>query len=245
MQRATNGFGGHPAMRGLGRYYEMDVVLRGEPDGRTGYLRNIKAIDAAVRERAIPHIARACMEGGDSEPAEVLSLATSALGEALGDVLSEVVFRLTPYYEVAMSTERMDRVVIRQSFDFCAAHRLHARGLSDEENRKTFSKCNNPNFHGHNYRVETEVAVATSGGLSNVQIEELVGREIIDRFDHKNLNQDTEEFSSAEGANPSCENMARVFYELLEPAVKGADSNAELRAITVWETDRTSCRYPG
>src|SRR5262245_32122454 len=68
----ANGFGGVPPMRGLGRHYELTVVCRGNPDPTTGYLVNIRDIDAAVRAEAIPLIERACRESPGSEPSTLL-----------------------------------------------------------------------------------------------------------------------------------------------------------------------------
>jgi 6-pyruvoyltetrahydropterin/6-carboxytetrahydropterin synthase len=77
-------------------------------------------------------------------------------------------------------------------------------------------------------------------------LERLAEDRIIRRFDHKNFNIDTPEFGGASGVNPSVENIARVFFELLEPGVREAGGGgANLRSLTVWETDRTSATYPG
>jgi 6-pyruvoyltetrahydropterin/6-carboxytetrahydropterin synthase len=72
-----------------------------------------------------------------------------------------------------------------------------------------------------------------------------VDETIIQRFDHKYLNVDTQEFrAEAGGLNPSVENIAKVCFDLLAPAIRRAAPGVELRSITVWETDRTSCTYP-
>ena len=244
---AVNGYGSHPAMRGLGRYYEIRISLRGEPDRKTGYLVNIQDIDRAVRAVAIPRIAIACDETPAVEAGTVLMSFAHELGAAFRAEMSSVAWRLTPYYEVEMRMETTEQIVLRQSFDFCAAHRLHVGGLSDAENAKVFGKCNNPNSHGHNYRVDTEVRVGIDGdgqSLSNTEIESIVDRVIIQPFDHTNLNQDTEAFGAVGGVNPSVENMARVFYGLLGAEIACASGDAHLEAVTVWETDRTGCRYP-
>jgi 6-pyruvoyltetrahydropterin/6-carboxytetrahydropterin synthase len=245
---AVNGFGSHPAMRGLGRYYELRVSMCGTPDPGTGYLVDIKTIDRLVREIAIPRIAGACEATPEIDAGGVLASLAPRLGEAFGGAMRAVSWRLTPYYEIEMRMDTTDIIVLRQSFDFCAAHRLHAEGLSDEDNVKAFGKCNNPNSHGHNYRVDTEVRVgldARGAALSNTEIESIVDRVIIEPFDHTNLNLDTEVFGGGGGVNPSVENMARVFYGLLGAEIGAASERAKLESVTVWETDRTSCRYPG
>ncbi len=245
------GFSGRPSMRGLGRFYEVEVQCRGDTDASTGYLLNIADVDRAVRTIVIPIVERECRERPATDPGVLMSEMTGALDRALRGRLRALRWRLTPYYSVEMATADTTRVVLREQFDFAASHRLHVAGLSDEENRRLFGKCNNPLGHGHNYRVEPAVAVKVGPGrkpaLSLQDLERLVGATIVDRFDHRNLNEDTPEFStSGGGLNPSVENIAKVCYELLAPAVrKESGGEAELLSVTVWETDRTSSTYPG
>jgi 6-pyruvoyltetrahydropterin/6-carboxytetrahydropterin synthase len=240
--------GGTPTMAGLGRSYEFDVECRGEPDGASGYLVDIKVIDRAVRESIGPLLARACAGNSGADPAQLIRDWGGALGAALPG-LQRLRWRLTPWYSVETNMNRRDEVVIRQQFEFAAAHRLHVAGLSDEENRRLFGKCNNPAGHGHNYRLEPAVAVRAEAGrpprfcLTDLERETM--RVIVDRFDHTHLNQDTREFGAG-GVNPSVENIARVCFELLGPAIERAsEGSAVLRQVVVWETDRTSAAYPG
>ena len=132
-------------------------------------------------------------------------------------------------------------VLLRQRFEFAASHRLHCPDLDDEANRKMFGKCNNPHGHGHNYKVETCVEAPLGGtdGPSMPAIETIVGREVIDRFDHRNLNLDCEEFRTL---NPSVEHIAAVAYGRLREPIAALGGN--LRSVTVWETDKTSATYP-
>ncbi len=244
------GYSGRPSMCGLGRYYEVEVRCRGEVDPTTGYLLNIQDIDRAVRASVVPIVEKACRERPETDPASLMAEATGALNSALGGSLRALRWRLTPYYSVEMSPSEPSRVVLREQFDFAASHRLHVASLSDEENRRLFGKCNNALGHGHNYRVEPAVAVRVGPGrkpaLSLQDLERLVSEKVVERFDHRNLNEDTVEFSTrAGGVNPSVENIAKVCYDLLAPAVREASGGeADLLAVTVWETDRTSSTYP-
>lgn len=243
-----NGFGGQPAMRGLGRHYELDLTCRGVPDPATGYLLNIKDLDAVARTRALPLIARACAERPHTEPADFMPEMWRALSGALGGTLASLRWRLTPTYAVEMTATAADRVTLRQQFDFSAAHRLHSPALDEAENRRLFGKCNNPSGHGHNYRVEPAVSIVLSatGRFTLADLEGCVERSVIAHFDHKHLNLDTPEFAPAGGLIPSVENIARRCFELLAPEVTvSSGSAARLDAVTVWETDRTSCTYPG
>ena len=240
-------------MRGLGRHYELTVRCRGDIDPKTGYLIDIKVIDRQVRDVAIPLIASACHDRPTSEPSEIIPALFLALAAALAKLgpasLDALTWNLTPTYGVAMEAEHPGTVLLRQRFDFAAAHRLHAPSLSDEDNRRAFGKCNNPSGHGHNYQFEPVVAIKASPTGANpfslADLEALAQRVLIEPFDHKHLNVDTPEFKSPGGEIPSVENIAKVFYERLATAIQKSNSGATLRAITVWETDRTSCTYPG
>jgi len=240
-------------MRGLGRHYELTVRCRGEVDARTGYLIDIKVIDRLVRESVIPFIAMACRDRPSIDASELMPELFGSLADAAAKVtdvsLDALTWNLTPTFGVTMEADHAGIVLLRQRFDFAAAHRLHAPTMSDEENRRAFGKCNNPSGHGHNYQFEPVVAIKMDGpaaarfGLS--ELEELAQRVLIEPFDHKHLNVDTPEFASGRGEIPSVENIAKVFYERLAPAVQRTNAGASLRSITVWETDRTSCTYPG
>lgn len=247
-----NGYAARPAMRGLGRYYSVDVTARGEPDPVTGYLIDIKAIDRAVRQSVIPTIARACHERPAAEPATLLPELVAALEASLPVALASLRWNLTPFASITMSTSDSTIVILRTRVDFAAAHRLHVDSLSDEENQRLFGKCNNPSGHGHNYQVEPAVEAPLPGASEGKggsmpftmhDLERLVDETIIAAFDHTNLNTDPPDFGRA-GVNPSVEHIARVCYERLSAAIDATGTGARLREVTVWETDRTRCTYP-
>ncbi|MBP7936663.1 MAG: 6-carboxytetrahydropterin synthase [Phycisphaerae bacterium] len=133
-------------------------------------------------------------------------------------------------------------VDIQQSFEFSAAHRLHCATMSDEENRRVFGKCNNPNGHGHNYGLEVMVTGEpdpSTGVLLPIEsLEDIVKQRVIDRLDHKHLNRDCPEFAAV---NPSVENIARTIWGLLE----GRMGPARLKRVRVWETPKTCAEYEG
>ena len=224
-------------MSGLGAHYELVVSCRGEIDPVQGYLINIKEIDAAVRGHAVPRI-HAALGAGD---------AGSTLREVVRGLplkgLDSVRWKLSPYYSLEVKTDAPTTVLLRQKFDFCAAHRLHAPSLSAEENRRLYGKCNYPSGHGHNYQFEPCIEVMEPSAMPLSELERIADEVVVQRFDHKNLNTDTAEFLDGSGLNPSVENIARVCFELLGPAL--ARPGARLVSVTVWESDRTSCTYPG
>jgi 6-pyruvoyltetrahydropterin/6-carboxytetrahydropterin synthase len=243
-----NGFAGRPPLAGLGRHYQLDVCCKGHLDATSGYLLDIQAIDRAAREAVLPAIEAACDEHPQSGAGEVLLRAMPAAGAALGGRLDSLRWHLSPFHSVEVQMRSPSTVLLRQRFDFAAAHRLHVPSLSDDENRRLFGKCNLPGGHGHNYRLEPCVAVPAGAGgpppLSLADLEAVVMATVVDRFDHRNLNHDVEEFRQPGGLNPTVENIAKVCYDLLGPAIRARSPGADLRSVTVWETDRTSSTYP-
>ena len=247
-QPSYNGFAGRPSPIGLARFFEIEATCRGEPDAATGYLINIKDIDRAVRESAGPILADAARLNAEADPPRLLPPMLAAIAAALPVRCTAMTLRTSPYHAFEMAADTPTIALVRTSFDLAAAHRLNCKSLSPEQNRAVFGKCNNPAGHGHNYRVEPSVAVdlkqAGSSPFAIAQLEAITDRVIIERFDHKHLNLDTPEFNDDTGVNPSVENIARVFFDLLAPAIDAASPAATLRSITVWETDRTSATYP-
>lgn len=132
------------------------------------------------------------------------------------------------------------RVCRRATFN--AAHRLFRKDWSDEKNSAVFGKCNNPNFHGHNYVLEVwiEGAIDTETGyvIDLKIVKDLIKNEITDRFDHKNLNLDCKEFLNL---NPTAENIAVVCWNLLRSEL---DTKYQL-SIKLWETENNLVEYNG
>jgi len=124
---------------------------------------------------------------------------------------------------------------------FNAAHRLHNPDWNVEDNARIFGKCNNPNFHGHNYdlivRLSGEVDPKTGYVFDMKILSDLIKEYVLDRFDHKNLNLDVEEFKTL---NPSAENIAIVIYDILREKI----SNDYDLKITLFETARNYVEYP-
>ncbi len=132
------------------------------------------------------------------------------------------------------------RVCRRATFN--AAHRLFRKDWSDEKNNNVFGKCNNPNFHGHNYVLEVWIEGAidpATGYVIDLKIvKDLIKNEITDRFDHKNLNLDCNEFLNL---NPTAENIAVVCWDLIRSKL---DAKYEL-SIKLWETENNLVEYNG
>lgn len=246
--RDPNGYAGSPALRGLGRFFEARVRCAGDIDPTSTYLIDIKEVDRAVHAAVVPALAEACEGRPETDLAGLMPSLVRPLAAAIGPRFHSLRLFPTPYHSVEMTGDDTTSVLLRQKFDFSASHRLHIPSLSDEENRRLFGKCNHPSGHGHNYQVEPCIAIRLGGDgrqpLSLAEIERLVDETVIQRFDHKYLNTDTAEFRSGSGLNPSVENIARICFDLLGPVLRARTSDAELRSVTVWETDRTSATYP-
>jgi len=124
---------------------------------------------------------------------------------------------------------------------FCAAHRLHNPNWDDITNQKIFGKCNHPNYHGHNYELHVKVTGdidKETGFVIDLNIlSDIVKKEIHQKFDHKNLNLDIEEFKHL---NPTAENIAVVIYNILRPKI---DAHLDLQII-LYETPRNYVIYP-
>ena len=133
------------------------------------------------------------------------------------------------------------RVAVYRKAHFNAAHRLYNPAWSDEKNRAVFGLCSNPNYHGHNYEMEVKVIGEVdpeTGYLIDLKIlKGIIKTEIEDRFDHKNLNLDTEEFKNL---NPTAEHICFVIWKLLRAKL---DDRYDLK-VRLYETPRNFVEYP-
>lgn len=134
------------------------------------------------------------------------------------------------------------RVSVFRKEHFNAAHRLNNPNWSDEKNTRVYGKCNNYNFHGHNYdlvvQVTGDIDPETGYVMDMKVLSEIIRTEVLEPFDHKNLNLDTEEFKDL---NPSAENIAIVIYQKLRNKLK---QTLDLK-IRLYETERNFVEFPG
>jgi 6-pyruvoyltetrahydropterin/6-carboxytetrahydropterin synthase len=134
-----------------------------------------------------------------------------------------------------------NRVSVFRKEHFNAAHRLYNPAWSMERNDAVFGLCNNPNFHGHNYELIVKLTGQPdpeTGYVVDLKwLSTLIRKEILGRFDHKNLNEDTPEFAQL---NPTAENIAMVIYHILRPLIP-AELDMQVR---LYETERNFVEYP-
>ncbi|MFT7343552.1 MAG: 6-pyruvoyltetrahydropterin/6-carboxytetrahydropterin synthase [Lentimonas sp.] len=132
------------------------------------------------------------------------------------------------------------KVARRESFN--SAHRLFKKEWSDEKNLEVFGKCSNPNFHGHNYVLETwvegNIDPVTGFVIDLKLLKNIIRDQVVDKFDHRNLNLDVPEFN---GLNPTAENIAFVAYNLIKEKLP---SQLKLK-IKLWETENNMVEYEG
>lgn len=133
------------------------------------------------------------------------------------------------------------KVAVFRREHFNAAHRLFNPDWDDATNEKVFGKCALPHYHGHNYEIEVKVTgkpdKKTGYVMDLKELSDLIQKEIHSRFDHKNLNLDTEEFKDL---NPTAENIVVVIYDILRPLI---DKKKDLH-IRLYETPRNFVEYP-
>ena len=137
-------------------------------------------------------------------------------------------------------------VYLTRRYRFSAGHRLHNDALNPDENRRIYGKCDNPNGHGHNYLLEVTVSgsinPATGMIFDLVALDGIVAERVLDKFDHKNLNLDMENFRTLV---PTTENLCLEIYRLLREPLEsaGAERGLQLSRVRLEETSLNSFEY--
>lgn len=133
------------------------------------------------------------------------------------------------------------RVSVFRKAHFNAAHRLYNPNWSVEKNRDVFGKCSNEHYHGHNYNLEVritgEIDPETGYVMDMKTLADIIKANVEDKFDHRNLNLDTQEFKNL---NPTAENIAVVIFDILREKI---DQSLTLK-IRLYETERNFVEYP-
>ena len=136
-------------------------------------------------------------------------------------------------------------IYVTRKAHFNASHRLHNPEKPDQWNRETFGKCNNPNWHGHNYVIEVTVEGQPDPETGYVidlgALKSIIKQKILDPCDHKNLNL---EVDFLEGIIPTTENLVKVFFEQLNEQVSSAAyGKSKLYSVKLFETERNMAEY--
>jgi len=134
-----------------------------------------------------------------------------------------------------------NRVSVYRKEHFNAAHRLHNPAWDEDKNYAVFGKCNNPNFHGHNYEMDVKITgepdTDTGFVIDLKYLSDLVKDNVLEKLDHKNLNLDVPEFSNL---NPTVENITIIIYNILRSKI---DDKLDLQ-IRLYETPKNFAEYP-
>ena len=142
-----------------------------------------------------------------------------------------------------MSLNKQSEIVTAcRKVHFNATHRLHNPNWSDDKNEKVFGKCNNENYHGHNYdlvvKVTGEINPETGYVFDMKELKEITEEHVIKRYDHRNLNLDVIEFANT---IPSAENIAVSIWNILRSKI---DKAFDIQVI-LYETERNFVEYSG
>jgi 6-pyruvoyltetrahydropterin/6-carboxytetrahydropterin synthase len=133
-------------------------------------------------------------------------------------------------------------VIVTARLTFSAAHRLHNPKYDAAWNRRTYDKCDNPGGHGHNYSIQVSVRGRINPETGMVidlkHLKDIVSERVVDHVDHRNLNEDV---AFLHGIIPTAENLARVFWRQIAPAI----DHGELHEIVLQETEKNSVSYRG
>jgi 6-pyruvoyltetrahydropterin/6-carboxytetrahydropterin synthase len=258
-----NSFASKPAGEGLSVFLELGVELAGEADTATGLIVNVSDIDQKVRECAVGVFAekmkadyRAARHIGYDELTGLLKIVWEKLADKFGSTqLSKLILKLSPFKTLAVDNKDCAMVYYSEKFEFAAAHKLWNEKFSEKQNIEVFGRCANPAGHGHNYIVEVTVKYPACGELARPEhvegvesagqsfktgeFEKVIDQELIKAVDHKNLNEDLQEFQKT---TPTVENIAVFAWNKLVSQFK---SPIVLHCITVWETDKTYSSYYG
>jgi 6-pyruvoyltetrahydropterin/6-carboxytetrahydropterin synthase len=249
-------FGPWASRWGHGHNYVVEVTVAGAVDGATGMVVNITDVDRALKQHvtgpmADKHLSYEVPHFADTPPTleNIARYVADRFRAHFTDPAARLA-RVTVWESPTLWASLIPRdkdtdemIALTRSLDFAAAHRLHAPGLSDEENCRIFGKCNNPHGHGHNYGVEVTVVgepdPVTGMLVDLAALDAVLDREVMGRFDHKHLNRDTPDFADV---NPTSENLTRAIWGHLEGQIPPP---ARLYRVVVRETERNYFEYYG
>ena len=202
-----------------------------------GFLVHVAKINAALRDSLTEHEIK--IRNG----LELFEWARVVLERKFPDFnILRLKLELSDRLSMAWLRERQKMIQVSRKYKLASSHRLYNPEWDEIRNIEVYGKCSNLQGHGHNYLLEVTLRGKPdrkTGELTNLdQVDKVVREQIIDRFDHKNLNEDTSEFKEL---IPTVENMVKVFWELMT----GRFGKAELVRVALWETEKTYAEYFG
>lgn len=224
-----------------GHNYTLHVTVDGQIDPLNGMIVNIKDIDGVLKTHLLPQFTNRSLN--DEIPHFERHAPT--VENVLAYVWAEIQ-RIGLPHEVTLTHIKLEEIptlygefdgmktTITRIYEFAASHRLHAPNLPPEENLRLFGKCNNPAGHGHNYVLEVTISgeVDTKTGMicSIDDLDRIISERVVDRYDHRNLNEDIAEFA---GRATTSENVSIEIFSRLDGALP-----AQLERVRLYETAR-------
>jgi 6-pyruvoyltetrahydropterin/6-carboxytetrahydropterin synthase len=231
---------------GHGHDYSLEVMVKGEVNERSGIVVNITDVDRIVKHLVNEELDGKFLDREHPYFREHIPTTENIVGylwnSLQGNMPDSELHKIRLWENPFLYSEKEEgsMVTLTRKYHFCTAHRLHSEQLSAEENLKIFGKCNNPHGHGHNYYLDVTVAGEpdpVTGMIINLaELDRIVDSTVLQKFDHKHLNLDTEEFKHL---NPTSENVAIVIWNLL------ASHLPSLHKIGLWETEKNYFEYIG
>lgn len=225
-----------------GHNYILDVAIEGTVDPETGMVVNIKRIDDVLQEHVVSWLDSKSL----NDEIELFKSRSPCLENLLQYIESAIRPHLSGQRITHLRLEEMPtlwgeldlkiepKLTLTRTYEFAAAHRLHAPLLSEEQNFELYGKCTNTHGHGHNYIVEVTVSgkqdPQTGMIVDLASLDRVVHKEVVDRYDHKNLNLDLPEFA---GQITTSEVVVQAIWDRLEPCVPG-----QLEKVRLFETAR-------
>lgn len=227
-----------------GHNYVLEATVEGSVQATTGMVVNIKLVDDVLQERVVGRFDGRSINDEISElagkPPSIENLLLLFWHDLAGNLPAGAILTDLRLEEHSLLWGNLSAngsmLTLTRSYEFAASHRLHCPDLSESENVALFGKCNNRYGHGHNYKLDVTVTgtpdPVTSFIVDLGALDAVVESEIVDRYDHKCLNEDLEEFKNV---NPTTEVVALRVFEVLDKALP-----VELVSVKIHETERSS-----
>lgn len=238
-----------PATRIHGHNYVLTATIAGSVDPETDFLVDFRELDALLREVTQPldhhrlDVEYAALAGREASAEALASTLFTELAPRVASVIPSArlaAVRLAETDSLWADADGGGNVEVTRAYGFSAAHRLADPGRSDEENRRLYGKCANPQPHGHDYRFEVTVRGAIDPTLGTVTdlgaLDAAVQELVVGPFDHRYLNVEVAQFARV---LPTAERIAERIWQLLDPHVP------KLARIVVYETPRSAFAYEG
>lgn len=245
----TRKFGRWASPYNHGHDYTLEITIRGKVDPTTGMVINIKELDSLMKEQILFHLDQKSLNDEvpyfltNTPTLENIAIYCYQQLTHLPQNVSLVKIRLheNPTLFSDYTIGEKHSMTITRCYDFCASHRLAIPELTDEENLVIFGKCSNPTGHGHNYELEVTVSGKINPDTGMIvdleQLDQIVQDEILQRYDHKNLNSDVEELH---GLNPTSEVVTKAIYQRLKTKLP-----VKLERVLLRETKNNAFEYAG